>query len=90
MPNTRIAKLFKNGASQAVRLPADFRFDGDEVYATRDDLTGDVVLSNRPGAKTWSEFFEMMRSIEVPADFMAERPMNTVPKERNLFKDEER
>lgn len=25
------AKLFKNGKSQAVRLPKDFRFEGDEV-----------------------------------------------------------
>jgi antitoxin VapB len=33
MPETRIAKLFRNGASQAVRLPAEFRFDGDEVFA---------------------------------------------------------
>ena len=33
MPETRSAKLFKNGSSQAVRLPRRFRFDGDEVYA---------------------------------------------------------
>ena len=26
------AKLFKNGRSQAVRLPVKFRFEGDEVY----------------------------------------------------------
>ncbi len=25
------AKLFKNGQSQAVRLPKEFRFEGDEV-----------------------------------------------------------
>jgi antitoxin VapB len=49
MPETRTAKLFRNGASQAVRLPAEFRFDGKEVYATRDEATGDVVLSQRPG-----------------------------------------
>lgn len=46
MGETRVAKLFKNGASQAVRLPAEFRFEGNEVYASRDDETGDVVLSN--------------------------------------------
>jgi virulence-associated protein VagC len=57
MPETRTAKLFRNGASQAVRLPAEFRFDGKEVYATRDEATGDVVLSQRPGAHSWSEFF---------------------------------
>ncbi|MHB8167155.1 MAG: antitoxin [Sulfuricella sp.] len=87
MPETRIAKLFKNGASQAVRLPADFRFDGDEVYITRDETTGDVVLSTHPGAKVWKEFFDLMRSIDVPADFMAERPMNRLPQTCGIFDD---
>jgi antitoxin VapB len=27
----KTAKLFTNGGSQAVRLPAEFRFEGDEV-----------------------------------------------------------
>jgi antitoxin VapB len=88
MIETRVAKLFKNGASQAVRLPAEFRFEGDEVYVTRDDATGDVVLSNRPGAKIWGEFFELLHSIEAPADFMAERPLNVLPQERGVFDDE--
>jgi len=85
MSETRTAKLFKNGASQAVRLPAEFRFEGDEIYVTRDDVTGDVVLSSRPGAKIWRDFFELMRSIDVPADFMVERPMNVAPQEPHLF-----
>lgn len=88
MKETRIAKLFKNGASQAVRLPSDFRFEGDEVYVTRDDVTGDVVLSNRPGARTWNEFFELLHEVDVPADFMAERPLNVLPQERGIFYDE--
>ena len=84
MNETRLAKLFKNGASQAVRLPAEFRFEGSEVYATRDD-SGDVVLSARPGARAWGDFFALMRTIDVPADFMVERPMNVPPLERELF-----
>ena len=88
MALTRIARLFKNGASQAVRLPAEFRFDGDHVYATRDDVTGEVVLSDRPGAKVWRDFFAMMESIEVPPEFLAHRPLNRVPKEHDLFGDE--
>lgn len=88
MTETRIAKLFRNGASQAVRLPAEFRFEGDEVYVTRDERTGDVVLSNRPGLAAWGEFFDLMDSIEVPPDFMVERPMNEVPRERDLFGDD--
>ena len=39
------AKLFKNGRSQAVRLPAEFRFEGEEVLIRRDPLTGEVILS---------------------------------------------
>ena len=85
MYQPRTAKLFKNGASQAVRLPADFRFEGDEIYIARDEATGDVLLSSRPGAKTWGDFFALMKSINVPADFMVERPLNAVPKERKLF-----
>jgi antitoxin VapB len=89
MTATRIAKLFKNGSSQAVRLPAEFRFDGDEVYVTRDETTGDVVLSNRPGAKVWRDFFGMMQAINVPDEFMADRPMNLPSVERNLFAEED-
>ncbi len=87
MIETRVAKLFKNGASQAVRLPAEFRFEGNEVYVTRDDATGDVVLSNRPSIKTWSEFFELLHTVEVPDDFMADRPMNVLPADHGVFDD---
>jgi antitoxin VapB len=87
MPETRLVKLFKNGASQAVRLPAEFRFEGTEIYATRDEQTGDVVLSVRPGARVWEDFFELRDSVDIPAEFMADRPMNQPSIERELFKD---
>jgi antitoxin VapB len=35
MPKTNIAKLFQNGRSQAVRLPKEFRFEGDRVRIKR-------------------------------------------------------
>lgn len=35
MPKTDIAKLFRNGRSQAVRLPQEFRFEGDRVRVRR-------------------------------------------------------
>ena len=87
MIETKIAKLFKNGASQAVRLPAEFRFEGTEVYVSRDDVTGDVVLSTHPGAKTWNDFFELLRTTTVPDDFMAKRPLNVLPEARGIFDD---
>lgn len=66
-----IAKLFMNGRSQAVRLPAEFRFDETEVYIRRDPVSGDVVISRRPGS--WDEFFELIKRLDVPQDFMADR-----------------
>jgi antitoxin VapB len=89
MPQTKLVRLFKNGASQAVRLPAEFRFEGNTVYATKDETTGDVVLSTRPGARVWDEIFERLRSIDIPEDFMADRPMNRLPEEKNIFGDDE-
>jgi len=35
MPNMGIAKLFRNGRSQAVRLPREFRFEGSQVRVRR-------------------------------------------------------
>jgi antitoxin VapB len=35
MQKTKVAKLFKNGRSQAVRLPKEFRFKGDRVRVRR-------------------------------------------------------
>ena len=65
------AKVFKTGRSQAVRLPAEFRFDTDEVFIRRDPLTQDVVLSRRPA--DWSEFFALADAAGIPEDFLAYR-----------------
>jgi antitoxin VapB len=35
MPGIGVAKLFRNGRSQAVRLPKEFRFRGDRVRIRR-------------------------------------------------------
>ena len=76
----RIAKLFRNGRSQAVRLPAEFRFEGTEVYVRRTP-TGDVILSNRP--ESWESFFELAK--DIPEEFMAHRGDQPAQK-RRLFK----
>jgi antitoxin VapB len=76
------AKLFMNGRSQAVRLPVNFRFDCDEVYIRKDPETGDVILSRKPGS--WDDFFKLIKTIEIPKDFMAERD-NEILQDRDLF-----
>jgi len=65
------AKLFTTGGSQAVRLPADCRFEGTEVDIRRDPLTGDVVLSKATGS--WDAYFDWVRTLDLPEDFMRER-----------------
>ncbi len=79
---TQTAKLFRNGRSQAVRLPAEYRFDGSEVYVRRDPLTGDVILSRRP--ESWGEFFDLLKTLEIPDDFLADRN-DRPPQKRRLF-----
>jgi virulence-associated protein VagC len=51
----RIAKLFKNGKSQAVRLPKEFRFQGKEVSIHREGEA--VVLLPIKPAKWPRNFF---------------------------------
>ena len=80
MPRT--AKLFRNGRSQAVRLPSEFRFEGTEVFIRQDPETGDVVLSRRPDS--WESFFALTQEAGVPEDFMTER-RDQPPQKRELF-----
>ena len=66
---SQTARLFKNGRSQAVRLPAAYRFDGDEVYVRRDPATGDVILSTKP--RSFDRFFAALAEAEIPDDFLS-------------------
>jgi antitoxin VapB len=78
----RTAKLFRNGRSQAVRLPAEYRFEGSEVYIRRDPESGDVVISRRPDS--WQDFFDLADTIGVPDEFLSDRD-STRPQKRRLF-----
>jgi antitoxin VapB len=78
----QVAKLFSNGRSQAVRLPAAFRFDCKEVYIRRDPATGDIILSRKPGS--WEDYFKLLKTLDIPSDFMSNR-QDLPPQERKLF-----
>jgi antitoxin VapB len=79
---TDTAKLFVTGRSQAVRLPREYRFEGEEVFIRRDPSSGDVVLSRKPA--DWQGFLEVAARTEVPEDFMDDRQDLPSP-ERDLF-----
>ncbi len=76
------AKIFTNGRSQAVRLPAEFRFDTKEVYIRREPRTGDVILSRKP--PNWDEVFASIARHPAPADFLSDRDRR-LPQERDLL-----
>lgn len=61
------AKLFKNGQSQAVRLPKEFRFEGEQVYLKK--IGNAVVLL--PENNSWQPLFDSLDDFS--EDFMEER-----------------
>ena len=79
------AKLFKNGKSQAVRLPLSYRFEGSEVCIRRDEVTGDVILSRKP--ESLKQFFDYAHSLkaDIPADFLCPEERLTAPQGRDPF-----
>jgi virulence-associated protein VagC len=71
MAATVTARLFKNGRSQAVRLPKEFRFPGDEVLVRRE---GEAVILEPIKRKAWPRgYWERLREMRPPADI---QPMN--------------
>ena len=80
---SQTAKLFINGRSQAVRLPAAYRFEGTEVFIRQDQETGDVILSRKP--PDWEGFFATLKGANVPADFLDEKERNQGTQDRDPF-----
>lgn len=77
----RTAKLFRNGSSQAVRLPQEFRFKGDEVLIRKQ---GNAVILEpmHTDVKQW--LADILRN-PMSKDFMAEgRPQPPAP-DRDTF-----
>jgi antitoxin VapB len=77
------AKVFYSGRSQAVRIPAEFRFTTDEVYVRRDPQSGALILSESP-AKTWREIFAALDEAGVPDDFLTDRDTRPPQKRDDL------
>ena len=76
---TKLAKLFVNGRSQAVRLPHEFRFAGTQVRVSRH---GRGVLLE-PLAPTTDAWFEALDAFEEP--FMPEGRCQPMAPGRNDF-----
>lgn len=86
MPPTHViakARVFRNGRSQAVRIPASYRFSTDEVYISRDPETGVISLSEQPLRSSMAEVFRLFDEAGA-GDFVLERDMS-LPVDRDLF-----
>lgn len=73
------AKLFWNGRSQAVRLPKEFRFEGDRVRVTR--MGAGVLIEPLPSVKkeTLEEMFARMDAMGADPIFPDGRKQNLAP-----------
>jgi len=74
-----LAKIFKSGNSQAVRLPKEFRLDVTEVEIFR---RGDELVL-RPVAQSLSKAFELLTAF--PDDFMGDGKQDEYPQDREGF-----
>jgi antitoxin VapB len=74
-----VVKIFKNGQSQAIRLPKEFCFDTDEVFISKE---GDKVILFPKSKMAWEEFFAQHQPCP---EFDIDRSDNILPQERNLF-----
>ena len=80
---SHVAKIFSNGRSQAVRLPAAYRFDTSEVFIRKDPETGDVILSRKPA--NWDDFFAALNGANVPTDFLTAEDRQQEQQDRDPF-----
>ena len=81
MSKVGVAKLFRNGRSQAVRLPREFRFEGDRVRIRR---VAQGVLLQPLIADTRKWFDELDRFASEP--FMEKGRKQPATPRREIFK----
>ena len=74
----KVAKIFENGRSQAVRLPKEYRFNVNEVNVNR---VGDIIMLI-PKKSKWNSLIESLDMFT--GDFMGFRNQGKVEKREKL------
>ena len=84
-----VGKLFMNGRSQAVRIPAEYRFPGTEVDFRPGPNPGEAIISPRyQRTGTWDRFRHAVSELR-PEDIPEGFPWrDTRPHDRIPFADE--
>ena len=78
MAKTKVAKLFRNGRSQAVRLPKEFRFEGDSVRVRK--VPGGVLLE--PVISDVRKWFAELDRLNTEPFFVGGRNQPKAPRRR--------
>lgn len=74
----KVAKIFENGRSQAVRLPKEYRFNANEVNVNK---VGDIIMLI-PKKSKWNSLID---SLDIfTDDFMSERNQGENQRRENL------
>jgi len=66
---TQLAKVFKNGRSQAIRIPKEFRVDTSEVYIEK---IGETLVIRPKKENKWDIWFDRLDEFDT-SDFMIDR-----------------
>jgi antitoxin VapB len=75
----KIAKLFQNGQSQAVRLPKEFRFKGQQVFIKKQ---GNAIIL-LPMKNPWQPLFDSLHKFS--KDFMTGRGQPETQEREDIF-----
>jgi antitoxin VapB len=75
----KIAQLFQNGQSQAVRLPKEFRFEGEEIFIKK---VGKVTIL-LPKDNPWELLFKSLGKFS--KDFMDNREQPEQQEREDIF-----
>ncbi len=76
------AKVFITGNSQAVRLPKAFRLNTSEVWISRNEVTGEIILKPKDDdqrRRNLEELFRLIEEAPLPRDFLSEATRRNDP-----------
>ena len=78
---TQLAKVFLNGRSQAIRIPKEFRVEGNEVYIEK---VGNSLIITPKKENHWDAMFNALGEIDT-SDFNIDRREPPMDKREELF-----
>ena len=76
------AKVFNTGNSQAVRLPKAFRVNTAEMWISKNELTGEIILKPKDDdqrQRRLDRLFQLIEADPLPDDFLSDASRRNEP-----------